>query len=117
MTQTQTHDLTFTATEVRKRYVSWDRGEVDREWVCLTLLAEQAPGVAPRPLRRAIDGDAPVVVMERARGTALGGVPLTPTQVTSLGAALRQLSPCRTRRSSMRGSPNGCTVPAPCRGT
>lgn len=91
MTQTQTHDLTFTATEVRKRYVRWDRGEADREWGCLTLLAEQAPGVAPRPLRRTTDGDAPVVVMERLRGTALGGVPLTPAQTTSLGAALRQL--------------------------
>lgn len=91
MTQTQTHDLTFTATEVRKRYVSWDRGEADREWDCLTLLAEQAPGLAPRPLRRSTDGHAPVVVMERLRGTPLGGVPLTPAQTTSLGTALRQL--------------------------
>lgn len=49
--QTQTHELTFTETEVRKKYVTWDRGEADREWGCLTLLAEHAPGVAPKPLR------------------------------------------------------------------
>lgn len=32
--QTQTHALTFSETEVRKRYVSWDRGEAEREWSC-----------------------------------------------------------------------------------
>ncbi len=89
--QTQTHDLTFTATEVRKRYVSWDRGEADREWSCLSLLAEHAPGVAPRPLRRETEDGGPVVVMERLPGEPLGGAPLTPTQTASLGRALRQL--------------------------
>ena len=66
--QTHTHDLTFTESEVRKRYVSWDRGEADREWACLTLLAEHAPGLAPKPLRRETDDGAPVVVMERLPG-------------------------------------------------
>ena len=86
-----THELTFTETEVRKRYVSWDRGEADREWSCLTLLAAHAPGVAPRPLRREHDGDAPVVVMERLHGTPLDGGPFTPAQTASLGRALRRI--------------------------
>lgn len=89
--QTRTHDLRFTETEVRKRYVSWDRGEAEREWACLELLAAHAPGVAPRPLRRETDGYAPVVIMERLPGRPLGGVPLTEGQTTSLGRALRRL--------------------------
>ena len=91
MTTTQTHDLTFTATEVRKRYVSWARGEADQEWDCLTLLAQHAPGVAPRPLRRETQDGGPVVVMERLPGESLGGAPLTAAQTASLGRALRRL--------------------------
>jgi Ser/Thr protein kinase RdoA (MazF antagonist) len=87
----QTHDLTFTEAEVRKRYVSWDRGEADREWACLTLLAEHAPGVAPRPLRRETHDGAPVVVMERLPGEPLGRTPVTEEQTRSLGRALRQV--------------------------
>ncbi len=86
-TQSQTHELRFTDTEVRKRFVSWDRGEADREWACLVLLAEHAPGLAPRPLRREVEGGAPVVVMERLAGEPLGGVPLTSAQTASLGRA------------------------------
>lgn len=56
-----------------------------------TLLAEHAPGVAPKPLRREIDDGAPVVVMERLTGEPLGGSPLAPEQTRSLGRALRQL--------------------------
>ncbi|WP_426244611.1 phosphotransferase family protein [Nocardioides sp. LHG3406-4] len=89
--QTQTHDLAFTATEVRKRYVSWDRGEAEREWSCLTLLARHAPGVAPRPVRRESHDGAPVVVMERLPGEPLGGAPLTPMQTAALGRVLRRV--------------------------
>ena len=46
--QSHTHDLTFTATEVRKQFLSWDRGEPDRG--CLTVLSDHAPGLAPRPV-------------------------------------------------------------------
>ena len=88
--QGHTHDLTFTATEVRKRYVSWDRGEADREWACLSLLADHAPGVAPRPLRRETRDGGPVVVMERLPGEPLGGAPFTAAQTSSLGRALRR---------------------------
>ena len=66
--QRQTHDLTFSATEVSKSYVSWDRGEAEREWTCLSLLADHAPGVAPRPLRRETRNGRPVIVMERLPG-------------------------------------------------
>jgi hypothetical protein len=89
--QTQTHELTFAGAEVRKRFVSWDRGEAEREWACLRLLAEHAPGVAPRPLRREIVDGAPVVVMERLPGAPLGGAALTSAQTASLGHALRSL--------------------------
>lgn len=89
--QTQTHELTFTDSVVRKRFVTWADGEPDREWGCLTLIWENAPGVAPRPLRRELDGSAPVVVMERLPGEPLGAGPLSPEQTRSLGRALRQV--------------------------
>ncbi len=89
--QTQTHDLTFTATEVRKRYVNWDRGEADREWNCLAVLAEHAPGVAPKPLRRELHDGGPVVIMERLPGEPLGSTSLMPPQIESLGDAFRRM--------------------------
>lgn len=89
--QTQTHDLSFTDTEVRKRFVSWDDGEADREWGCLSLLWEHAPGIAPRPLRREQENESPVVIMERLPGDPLGDTPLTAEQTVSLGRALKSL--------------------------
>ena len=89
--QTQTHDLTFGESEVRKRYVHWDGGEAEREWACLVLLAEHAPGVAPAPRRREVSEGAPVIVMERVPGRPLGGAPLTPAQTAALGVTLRRL--------------------------
>lgn len=87
----QTHSLEFAGAEVRKRYVSWARGEPDREWACLVLLSGHAPGVAPRPLRRETDTDGtPVVVMSRLPGEPLGDVPLTAVQTAALGRALEQ---------------------------
>lgn len=89
--QTHTHDLTFTDTEVHKCFVSWEAGEADREWLCLTVLAEHAPGLAPRPIRRETVEGRPVVVMERLHGDVLGREPLTEQQLASLGHALRRL--------------------------
>lgn len=89
--QSHTHDLRFTDTEVRKRFLSWDDGEADREWGCLSLIAEHAPGLAPRPrCRETVDGH-PVVIMDRLPGVPLGDTPLTVAQTTSLGRALRRL--------------------------
>lgn len=91
LSPTWTHELAFGEKEVRKRYVSWERGEADREWACLTTLATHAPGIAPRPLRREIEKGAPVIVMERLPGTPLGSAPLTRDQFASLGRVLRKL--------------------------
>lgn len=88
---THTHELVLTDSEVRKRFRSWDRGEPEREWACLEVLEQHAPGLSPRPLRRESEGGAPVVIMERLPGTPLGGAPLSPAQTDALGAALRKL--------------------------
>ncbi|MEW1954504.1 phosphotransferase [Terrabacter sp. NPDC080008] len=89
--QTSTHDVTFAADQVRKQFVSWGRSEPDREWACLTVLAEHAPGLAPRPLRRGWDGGRPFVVMERLPGHPLGGAPLSEVQMAELGRTLCRL--------------------------
>lgn len=89
--QTQTHDLTFSDSEVRKCFISWGAGEADREWQCLTVLAEHAPGLAPRPVRREVVEGRPVVVMERLHGDVLGRKPATEEQTIALGSALRRL--------------------------
>lgn len=88
--QSSTHDLTIGATEVRKAFVADHEAQAEREWACLTLLAEHAPGLAPRPLRRE-DDERPVIVMERLPGTHLEPRPLTTDLTRALGAALRRL--------------------------
>lgn len=88
--QTSTHGLTLGGREVRKEFVADHGWEAEREWACLTLLAEHAPGLAPRPLRRE-DGETPVIVMERIPGDPLAPRPLTAGQTQALGAALRRL--------------------------
>ena len=88
--QTSTHGLTIGETEVRKEFVADHDALAEREWACLTLLAEHAPGLAPRPLRRE-DGATPVIVMERLPGAHLEPRPLTTEQVQAVGAALRRL--------------------------
>lgn len=88
--QTSTHGLTIGATEVRKEFVADHEEQAEREWACLTLLAEHAPGLAPRPLRRE-DGETPVIVMERIPGEPLAPRPLTTLHTQALGASLRRL--------------------------
>ena len=88
--QTSTHHLTIGASEVRKEFVADHEAQAEREWACLAVLAEHAPGLAPRPLRRE-DGATPVIVMERLPGEALAPRPLTREQTAALGAALRRL--------------------------
>ena len=82
--------VTIGEREVRKEFVADHEAEAEREWACLTLLAEHAPGLAPRPLRRE-DGATPVIVMERLPGEPLAPRPLTAAQTEALGAALRRL--------------------------
>ena len=88
--QTSTHGVTFSGDEVRKEFVADHEDRAEREWACLSLLAEHAPGLAPRPLRRE-DGETPVIVMERLPGAHLEPTPLTPAQTAALGASLRRL--------------------------
>ena len=88
--QSSTHDLTFGVTEVRKAFVADHEAQAEREWACLTLLAEHAPGLAPRPLRRE-DDERPVIVMSRLPGQPLAPRPLGPGGTAALGAALRRL--------------------------
>ena len=88
--QTSTHGLTIGEHEVRKEFVADHEAEAEREWAILTLLAEHAPGLAPRPIRRD-DGATPVIVMERLPGEPLAPRPLTATQTEALGASLRRL--------------------------
>jgi Ser/Thr protein kinase RdoA (MazF antagonist) len=87
----QTHDVRFTDTEVRKTFLSWADGEADREWRCLRVIAEHAPGIAPQPLRQETTDGHPVVIMQRLPGEPLGGTPLTDAQTASLGRTLRHL--------------------------
>lgn len=86
-----THDVAIGATEVTKRFRSWERGEPDREWRGLELLDTYAPGLAPKPLARGRDGDRPVIVMSRLHGQALGSRPLSESQVTAVATALNTL--------------------------
>jgi aminoglycoside phosphotransferase (APT) family kinase protein len=86
-----THRVQVGPDSVAKTYLSWARGEPDREWHGLTLLAEHAPGLAPVPLGREVRDGAPTVVMSRLPGVELGPGPLTADATTALGAALRRL--------------------------
>ena len=88
--QTSTHLLTIGDQEVRKEFIADHEAQAEREWACLTVLAEHAPGLAPRPLRRE-DGDRPVIVMSRLAGATLPMRPLTTEETGALGAALRRL--------------------------
>ena len=56
----------------RKRYRLDDRPRLDREWRALTLLAQQAPGLAPRPIERR-DGE---ILMELLPGRHLLSLPV-----------------------------------------
>lgn len=85
------HHLRVDRETVTKTFRFWSRGEPDREWDGLTLLAEHAPGLAPVPLRREVRAGAPAVVMTRVPGVELGEAPLTVDETQALGAALRRL--------------------------
>lgn len=85
-----THDVTSVGDVVRKRYVSWDQGEPEREWAGLELLSREAPGLAPVPIGREHDDGRPVVVMSFVPGEPLGH-PVTPAQERGLADALRRL--------------------------
>jgi len=86
-----THNLDIGATQVVKRFRSWDRGEPDREWRGLTLLQSYAPGLAPEPIARRSEDGRPAVVMSRLAGVPLGSRLLSDRQLDDLADALETL--------------------------
>jgi Ser/Thr protein kinase RdoA (MazF antagonist) len=88
-----THEVSIDAERgvVVKRYRSWRRGEPEREWRALHLLAERAPGLSPRPIRARLDGDPPVIWMSWLPGRCLGAAPVSGPQASALAAALSRL--------------------------
>ncbi|HEY3953018.1 MAG TPA: phosphotransferase [Streptosporangiaceae bacterium] len=76
---------------VTKRFRSWHRGEADREWWALCLLAEYAPGLAAAPLRASLAARPPVIEMSWLPGEPLSGAPLSPGQTEALAVALNRL--------------------------
>ena len=76
---------------VVKSFIQAHRGEPEREWRALTLLAEHAPGLAPEPIRADLAAVPPVIEMSLLPGEPLGGRPLTAEQESALVRALGQL--------------------------
>lgn len=79
---------------VIKRFRSWDRGEHQREWQALTLLAEFAPGLAPAPLSADLDADPPAITMTRLPGKPLASQPVTARHLDALAVTLNYLHTC-----------------------
>jgi hypothetical protein len=71
-------------------YRDWRRGEHEREWAVLTLLASHVPGLSPYPLRGCLDEDPPWIEMTLVPGTPLGGQ-LDASQMRALIESLRAL--------------------------
>lgn len=86
-----THCLEIRADVVVKRFRSCARGEPRREWQALRMLARYAPGLAPAPVRAALDAEPAVVVMSRLPGDAMGTQPLTAGQVAAVAASIGRL--------------------------
>jgi hypothetical protein len=76
---------------VVKSFLQAHRGEPEREWRALTLLAEHAPGLAPEPIRADLAANPPVIEMSLLPGEPLGDRPLTAEQESALVRALGQL--------------------------
>ncbi|MEU6116367.1 hypothetical protein ABZ840_17770 [Streptomyces sp. NPDC047117] len=88
---TTRHVLTLGPDRVTKRFTSWDRGEHEREWRGPTLLAEYAPGLAPRPLTADLTAEPPVITMTRLPGTSLRGTRLDTVRTAAVATAVTRL--------------------------
>jgi Phosphotransferase enzyme family len=89
-----THEIEVDGGQVVKRFRSWDRGEPQREWRALTLLAEFAPGLAPVPVSEDIDNDPPTIRMAWLPGEPLAGQVITARHLDGIAAALHRLHAC-----------------------
>jgi hypothetical protein len=76
---------------VIKRFIQARRGEPEREWRALTLLAEHAPGLAAEPILADLAANPAVIEMSLLPGEPLGGRPLTTAQESALARAIGQL--------------------------
>jgi Ser/Thr protein kinase RdoA (MazF antagonist) len=94
MTVRSTHVLELADGHVIKRFRSWDRGEHQREWQALNVLAGVAPGLAPVPLVAELDADPPVIAMSRLPGEPLAAQPITARHLDALAAAINYLHTC-----------------------
>ena len=86
-----TRDIWFSDRLVMKRYRSWLNGEADREWRGLSLLDRTVPGLAPHPLERRVEDGAPIIVMTRVPGAALGSSALNSEQLAGLAQTLKNM--------------------------
>jgi Phosphotransferase enzyme family len=94
MTARSTHVLVLADGLVTKRYCSWDRGEHQREWRALGVLAEFAPGLAPAPVSADLDTVPPAITMTRLSGTPLAEQPVSARHLDALAATLTRLHTC-----------------------
>lgn len=85
------HTIEERSDRVIKRFSDSRRGQHEREWRALTLLAEHAPGLAPRPIRADLDGSPAAITMSRLQGVPLRGGRLSPEQITALASAVTTL--------------------------
>jgi Ser/Thr protein kinase RdoA (MazF antagonist) len=86
-----THDIDVGEHEVVKRFRSWERGEHQREWQALMLLASCAPDLAPAPLGCDLDSVPPHIRMSRVPGRPLAGQTITPRHLDAVTAAISRL--------------------------
>src|SRR5262245_36579232 len=82
------HDVEVAGDVVTKRFNSADRGEPDREWQALQILAEHAPGLAPEPIRYV--QSPPAITMTRLPGAELDGA-LSPDQLDGVTRAIEAM--------------------------
>jgi aminoglycoside phosphotransferase (APT) family kinase protein len=73
-----------------KRYVSWSRGEHEREWMVLRRVYSRWPDLVPEPLGADLCADPPKVTMSVLPGGPLTGI-VDIDQQASLAEALRRL--------------------------
>jgi Ser/Thr protein kinase RdoA (MazF antagonist) len=85
-----THELTFAANSVTKRYTSWDRGEPGREWAALRHIHRHAPDLVPQPIASDLDAVPPTVTMSIIPGRQMTA-DLAPVHLRGLAEAIRAL--------------------------
>ena len=94
MARHSTHLIELVDGHVVKRFRSWSRGEQQREWQALNLLAEFAPGLGPAPLGADLDANPPLIQMTRVPGEPLAGRPILPHHLDAITTTVNRLHAC-----------------------